>query len=228
MGETTEGTLPSLSRNRRRVSLVLLVAFAALFPYVAVPRPADLTAFDPAEAAGLETAMWRHYYDHRFAALFLDLYRLARDQQGFSPLDSARIAVAAARAAKAFQSTTSRNEAQAAVPLLADYFAVLARGAPGPVDIAAAAAAELDWWQARRESVGPKDYGLTIARVATLLYGVDGADVRTFGVLRAEAMAFRDARGAAITEADWDAIDAQLRDAYGHLKQAVSRGAKIR
>jgi hypothetical protein len=40
-------------------------------------------------------------------------------------------------------------------------------------------------------------------------------------------MAFRDARGAAITEADWTAIEAQLGDAYAHLKQAVSRGRKI-
>jgi hypothetical protein len=220
--------VPIPSRHKRRVGLTLLVAFAALFPYVAVPRPADLTAFDPAEAARLETAMWRHYYDHRFGALFVDLYRLARDQQGFSPLDSLRIAVAAARAAKAFQPTASRSEAQVAAPLLVDYFGVLARGAPIPVDVAAAAAAELDWWQARRESVGPEDYGLIIARVATLLYGVDGADVRAFGVTRAQAMALRDARGAAMTQADWAAIDAQLREAYAHLKQAVSRGAKIR
>jgi len=223
-----EGRVPSESRHRRRVGLVLLVVFAAFFPYVAMPRPADLTAFDPAEAAGLETAMWRHYYDHRFAALLLDLYRLARDQQGFSPLDSLRAAVAAARAAKAFQPTTSRSEAQVALPLLVDYYDVLARGAPVPVDVEAAAAAELDWWQARRESAGPGQYGVTIARVATLLYGVDGSDVRAFGVARAQAMAIRDARGAAITAADWAAIDAQLRDAYDHLKQAVSRGAKIR
>ena len=52
--------------------------------------------------------------------------------------------------------------------------------------------------------------------------------MRAFGVARAQAMAFRDARGAAITEADWAAIAMQLRDAYDHLKQAVSRGAKIR
>ncbi len=214
------------SQPRRRAVVTLITA--ALVAYVAMPRRADLTAFDPAETARLETLMWRHYYDKRFAALFLDLYRLARDEQGFSPLDSLRSAVAAARAATGFQATTSRAEAaQVAVPPLSDYFAVLARAAPVAVDVDAAAAVELDWWQARREDSKPAQYGLTIARVASLLYGVDGDDVRAFGVIRAEAMAFRDARGAAITEADWTAIEAQLGDAYAHLKQAVSRGRKI-
>jgi hypothetical protein len=217
----------SSGRSRRRLAVSLLVT-AGILAYAAIPRAADLTAFDPAESARLEALMWRHYYDRRFAALLLDLYRLARDEQGFSPLDSGRIAVAAAGAAKAFQPTTSRGEAQVAAPPLTTYFTVLARGAPVAVDVAAAAASELDWWQARRESVGPEQYGLTIARVASLLYGVDGEDVRAFGVMRAQAMALRDARGAAVTEADWAAIEAQLATAYGRLKQAIVQARKIR
>jgi len=218
----------SRKRPRLRATLaVIAVILVALAAYAAIPRRADLAAFDPGETARLETLMWRHYYDKRFAALFADLYRLAREQDGFSPLDSARIAVAAANAAHAFQPTTSRAEAQVAVPLLIDYFAVLAQGAPEPVDTVAAARAELDWWQARRESVGPETYGLTIAQVATLVYGVDDADVRAFGVLRAQAMDFRDARGGSISEADWTAIEQQLIAAYRHLKRAVSRRTKI-
>lgn len=215
-------------RPRLRAILAgMLAVVAALAAYAAIPRHADLAAFDPGGTARLETLMWRHYYDKRFAALFADLYGLARDQDGFSPLDSARIAVTATRAARAFQPTTSRAEAQVAVPLLVDYFAVLARGAPAPVDVAAAARAELDWWQVRRESVGPETYGLTIARATSLVYGVDGEDVRTFGITRAQAMAFRDARGSRITEADWTAIEQQLLSAYQHLKRAVSQRSKI-
>jgi hypothetical protein len=218
----------STKRPRLRATFaVMLAVLAALAAYAAIPRQADLTAFDPGETARLETLMWRHYYDKHSLALFADLYGLARDQDGFSPLDSARIAVAAARAARAFQPTTSRAEAQVAVPLLIDYFAVLARGAPVPVDTVAAARAELDWWQARRESVGPETYGLTIARVTALVYGVDGEDVRAFGITRARAMEFRDARGRRITEADWVAIEQQLLAAYQHLKRAVSRRTKI-
>ncbi len=208
-------------RLRATVAIVVLV-LTAVAAYAAVPRHADLTGFDPGETARLETLMWRHYYDKRFFALFADLYRLARDQHGLSPLDSTRIAVAAARAAKAFQPTTSRAEAEVAAPLLIDYFAVLARGAPRPLDVAAAARSELDWWQARREQVGPDTYGLTIAQVTSLVYGVDGEEVRAFGVLRARAMDFRDRRGASITEADWGTIERQLAAAYVALKRAIA------
>ena len=217
-----------MKRTRATVA-IFLAAVVGLAAYAAIPRRADLTAFDPGRTAWLETLMWRHYYDKRFLVLSADLYLLAREQDGFSPLDSVRIAVAAARAAKAFQRTTSRAEAQVAVPLLIDYFAMLSRGAPEPVDAAAAARAELDCWQARREQVGPDTYGLTIARVAALLYGVvvDDDDVRAFGLLRAQAMEFRDARGSDITQADWAEIEQQLRVAYRHLKRAVSRRTKI-
>jgi len=93
-----------MSRKRpgwRAPRALILLILAALVAYAAIPRNADLTAFDPGETARLETLMWRHYYDKRFVALFAGLYALARDQDGFSPLDSARIAVAAAHAARA-------------------------------------------------------------------------------------------------------------------------------
>jgi hypothetical protein len=41
------------------------------------------------------------------------------------------------------------------------------------------------------------------------------------GIGRAEAMAFRDARGGAMTEADWSAIEGQLLRAYQLLKAGV-------
>ena len=63
--------------------------------------------------------------------------------------------------------------------------------------------------------------------MTALVYGVDDDDVRAFGIQRAQAMAFRDARGQSITEADWTAIEQQLMSAYQHLKRAVSRRTKI-
>jgi hypothetical protein len=58
--------------------------------------------------------------------------------------------------------------------------------------------------------------------VTALVYGVDGEDVRTFGITRARAMEFRDARGSRITEADWTAIEQQLAVAYASLKRAIT------
>ena len=77
-------------------------------------------------------------------------------------------------------------------------------------------------WQARREDVAPEQTGGIIAGVTTLLYGVDGEGVRRAWVARARAMEYRDARNGRMTEADWSAIEDQLRLAYGLLEKAVS------
>jgi hypothetical protein len=195
------------------------VALAAA--YICIPRHADLTRFDPGAMARLETSMWRHYYEKRYLSLFADLYDVARSEYGFSPLDSLQLAVAAASAAKSFQPSTSRAEAEAALPSLIAYFRILSQAAPAQIEIEDAAVTELAWWQARREAVTPEQYGPMIARVATLVYGVDGEDLRRSGLVRAQAMAYRDAHAATMSEADWAAIAAQLELAYGLLKKAL-------
>jgi len=209
-----------ISRGRRVFGIVLsIVALAAA--YISYPRHADLTAFDAIAMARLETAMWRDYYEKRYLALFADLYSVARNQYGFSPLDSVELAVAAARAAKIFQPTASREEPEAALPMLVSYFGTLAEAAKAPVEVEDVARTELAWWQARREAVPTEQYAPIIARVATMLYGVDDEDVHRFGEERAQAMAYLDARGADITEADWARITGQLEAAYRSLKNAL-------
>jgi hypothetical protein len=209
-------------RRLRRLLGAVVAAAAVAAAYVAIPRRADLTRFSPSAMARLETAMWRHYYEQRYPALLLDLYEAARREQGFSPLDSARIALAAARAAKSFQPSTSRAQAEAAIPYLVGYFQLLAPAAPVAVPVEETARTELAWWQARREAVAPEQYGAIIARVSTLIYGVDNADIRRSGIIRAQAMDYRDAHGTDMTAADWAAIEDRLQVAYGLLKQAVS------
>jgi hypothetical protein len=212
--------------NRRTVRPVLALAavlLGGLIAYAAWPRQADLRAFEPAEIARLETAMWHDYYEKRYGALFCHLYALSRTQFGFSPLDSLRIALAAARAAKAFQPTRSREAADAALPQLVTYYRLLASAAPGGFDVKEAARLELDWWQARREAADPAQYGLTVARVAAITYGKQPGkpSLVISGIGRAEAMAYRDARSQAMTDHDWSEIERRLRRAYQSLKAAV-------
>jgi hypothetical protein len=210
--------------NRRTVIFTLALAFGAIGVYAAWPRHADLRGFEPAEIARLETAMWRDYYEKRYVALFGHLYELSRTQFGFSPLDSVRIALTAAQAAKAFQPTCSREAADAALPPLVAYYRLLASAIPGGFDVEKAARLELDWWQARREAVGPAQYGVTVARVAAITYGKQADDpaLLVSGIGRAEAMAYRDARGQATTDPDWSEIECRLRRAYRSLKTAVA------
>jgi hypothetical protein len=212
--------------NRRGIILIGGLAIVAAAAFAGWPRPADLRAFDPAEMARLETAMWRDYYERRYPALFYHLYDVSRSQFGFSPYDSVRIALSAARAAKTFQPTRSRREADAALPDLVTYYGLLQRAAPAAFDVREAARLELDWWQARREAFSPRSYGLTVAEVAAITYGKrpDNPALRQSGIERAEAMAYRDTRGKIMTEADWSEIERQLLGAYRLLKAGVAGG----
>lgn len=202
--------------------LVLLAAAAAAVIWAGYPRRTSLVAFDPDALAHAEADMWRAYYDKRYLALFGNLYSLSRGQFGFSPLDSVRLAVSAAGAARTFQPTKSRTAAQAALPQLVTYFGVLAKGAPVSFDLETAARTELDWWQARREGRSADTYGPTVAKVSALIYGVDNARVREAGVLKAKAMDYRDARGQAMTEQDWALVTEQIRASYRALKQGLA------
>src|SRR5438105_13370192 len=121
--------------NRRAIILIGALAIAAAAAFAAWPRPADLRAFDPAGMARLETAMWRDYYEKRYPALFYHLYEVSRTEFGSSPSDSVRIALSAAKAAKAFQPTRSRGEAAAALPELVVYYALLRPAAPASFDV---------------------------------------------------------------------------------------------
>src|SRR5882724_8894262 len=177
--------------GRRTIIIILALSIGAAGLYAGWPRKPDLRAFDPAALARLETAMWRDYYDKNYPALFFHLYAVSRTQFDFAPLDSFRIALAAAEAARAFQPTRSREAANAALPALVTYYRLLAPAAPVAFDVQRAAGLELDWWQARREAVGPQDYGITVAKVAALTYGKRGDDPAMLesGIGRAEAMA---------------------------------------
>jgi hypothetical protein len=208
--------------RRRQIAGAVLSIVVLAAAYVCFPRHADLTKFDPNAMARLETSTWRHYYEKRYLPLFGDLYDVSRGQYGFSPLDSLQLAFAAASAARAFQPSTSRAEAEAALPSLVAYFAILLDAALATIEVRDAARTELAWWQARRDAVTPEEYGLIIARVATLVYGVASEDLRRFGLERAQAMAYRDARDASMSEADWSHIADRLELAYGLLKKALS------
>lgn len=208
-------------RQSYKIAIGLFVLMALL--YVTIPRNADLRAFDPKDMAARETAMWRDYYDKRYVRLFWDLYRSSRAEFKFSPLDSFRIALAAAHAARLFQPTKSREEAGVALPPLEVYYSLLRKGAPADFDPDKAAQLELDWWQARREKAPPQDYARTIAATASMVYGADNPSIAESGALRAEAMAYRDARDNKMTDGDWRAISDQLTAAYGKLKQGIEK-----
>lgn len=214
----------AFSRVRSFTVGVVALLVLSLVAYAFWPRAANLRNFDAVRVAQLETQMWRSYYEKRYVALLVDLYRLSRDQYGFSPADSLAIGWYAARAAQTFQPTTSRAEAQKALPLLERYFEVIREHGGETFDTHEAARVELDWWQLRRENSMPADYGRVIAQVTTLLFHADNADVARAGQLRAEMMTYRDERrDGGMKEADWNHIERELERSYRALHDGIAR-----
>lgn len=213
----------SAQSDRRSIGLGIGLVIVLAVLYAAIPRNADLRAFDPARLAVREATMWRHYDNKQHLRLFWDMYRSSRREFRFSPLDSFRIALAASHAARLFQPTQSREEASVALPALQVYYGILRKGASVAFDADSAAQLELDWWQARREKAEPRDYGRTIAAAAALVYGVDNPSIAESAILRAEAMGYRDARDNKMTHGDWRNVASQLNTAYGKLKQGVGQ-----
>ena len=67
---------------------------------------------------------------------------------------------------------------------------------------------------------------MTVARVAAITYGkpVDDPSLLLSDIGRADAMAYRDALGQAMTDPDWSEIECRLRRAYRSLQAAVAGG----
>jgi hypothetical protein len=116
-------------------------------------------------------------------------------------------------------------QAQRALPYLINYYKTLSAASPSVYAADEAARTELEWWQGRREKVGAQQYGLTIARVASMIYGVWGDEVNRSGVLRAEAMAYRDARRQSMKDSDWMAVQTVLLESYSLLHKAIHKSS---
>lgn len=182
----------------------------------------DLMGFDPQEMGRLEFAMWRSYYEGSWVQLACQTMEGACGQYGFSWWDGSRASLHAARAALFFRKNTDDPRC---LPELEQYYAIISKATGRTFDISSAAAPELQWWKERRRRVVPKDYAVTIAQATALVYGVPEEKLLPAARMRADAMAYRDARwDGKMTDAEWQEITRQLSLAYASFKEAVTNG----
>jgi hypothetical protein len=213
---------PALARIRAKRLVVALAAVVAVVAAVAAwPMPQPQLC-SPAALGRAEAELWRAYYERRHVALAVQLVRFNRDRFGLSVWDSVRSGAAAALAARRFQASRSRAEAEAALAALTAHFRVRERAAPSAFDPEVAARLELEWWQRRREGATVDAYAPLIAAATAYVHGIDPARVAAYSRLRADAMRLRDERGDGIGAADWDLIGARLAAAYSALNEAVA------
>ncbi|MBN2448785.1 MAG: hypothetical protein JXR77_00265 [Lentisphaeria bacterium] len=218
--------MPFRSEGTSRAMLVdtlAVLAVASGLAWLLWPRHIDPTHFDPEAMAAHETRMWRHYYEGRYLCLLGDLYSLTRKQFGFSPADCLRLSFHAARAAQRFRVSRSRAEAEAVVPGLRSYYALIAARSGCGLDPRSAARLELEWWQQRREGASAEDIARTMALLAAMVYRVPAEDLLPMARCRTGAMAYRDARrDGRMTDADWRHVRDALERAYAEALRVLS------
>jgi hypothetical protein len=207
-----------------RLGLLIIVAVVACLVWAVWPRTANLRDFDAEEVARIEAGMWRDYYERDYKHLWLQLFNLHYRQYHFSPARSLELATAASQAAKIFQPTTNRDEAQIALPELTKYYSLLKESSGESFDPAKVAATELDWWQLRRETNAPEKYCATIADVTEKLFGVKNDHTKEAARLRARMMRYRDdRRDGKMQPSDWTHIEKNLIESYRELRRGVAR-----
>ncbi len=207
-----------------RLAVLVIIALVVVLIYAIWPRTGNLRGFDADAVARLETVMWRDYYSKDYKDLAIRLYQVHREQYRFSPGDSVQLSLAAAKATQLFQPTTSREEAQIALPQLIRYFTLLRENSGENFDPVKVAAVELDWWQLRRETNAPEKYSPVLARVSEEIFGITNSSIKNSALLRARMMRYRDdRRNGAMQDSDWTLIETNLIEAYRELKTGVAR-----
>ncbi|MBI4678628.1 MAG: hypothetical protein HY748_13705 [Elusimicrobia bacterium] len=176
-------------------------------------------AFDASKAAASETRMWKAYYGGDGEALARELQQLVADQFRLSRDQAMQVAGPMAKSAVKFLNTREDYEAAVLPDLRAGYERLKAlRGLPS--DPEKAAAAELDWWVARRTpgQDSPEEVGRRITKLYAVIYGAEKPGFDKAGLLRAKAAHVRDRGGSGC---DWGEVEKLLRESYDALSRAL-------
>lgn len=214
--------LPTPAFWRRRIWLLPFGIILAIALWFFLPRPVKPLDFDPDVMARLETEMWRNYYDRNYPQLTIKLWETTRTQFGGSPFSALQIAYHASEAARIFQPSRNRKEAEAALPALQRYYEIIRKQSGGNFDPATVALLELDWWQLRREHAPREKIIEVIAELYGQLNGKPAAVMMDAARYRVEAMSYRDARRrTGLTTEEWNTVEQILRHSYHNLKEAV-------
>jgi hypothetical protein len=203
--------------------LVLLIGGVVLDLYY--PRTTKMREFDPDEAARLETAMWRSYYEKEQARLFNQLTELLRTQYHMPLVRSNQVAYYAANAAFVFKQGRERKDYEKALPDLIKFYAEIRKLSDIPFDVDRVARLELEWWIIHRQRTEhkPGDLEKALAELQAEIYRVPLERMIEHGRLRAEAMTIRDTKAEAggVSEADWARINELLKESWRSLAKAV-------
>lgn len=223
---------PALTRTRKPGWWigrgVLLMLLSWVFVDLFVPQQHSIRAFDPKEVAQLETDMWRSYYDKNPALLFWQLARGLRQQFHAPFWRSFTLGFQATKAAFVFKKGKARTDYQKTLPDLIAYYEAIQTLSADSFNVPKVANLELEWWivHRQREQYSYDDLADALVQTSAALYNQPAPPFVTYGRLRADAMRLCDEvryHPGGATEADWQRINLELRQAWGSLHTVVQR-----
>jgi hypothetical protein len=211
--------------NRKRLTGWLLLLTAGwIIIDLSYPFKTDISRIDAQEIAIMDAAMWRSYYEKRPVKLFFQSAALMRREFHFPLWRSYRAAWYAAKAAFVFKDGKNQGDYEKALPPLQHYYGLINNISFTRFNKDSAATSELQWWIIRRNrhQHPPLEWENNLALTAAVIYHLPAGMFSNYAHLRVEAMLLRDAKGNAITEADWQKIHALLLRAWQSFSEVLN------
>jgi hypothetical protein len=204
--------------TRAAVVLAILAAFALAFALTPPRGPRSMRQFDPDRLARLEIRVWQAGVNQQPLSHFSLAATLERERYRYSWAMAGVEAWRLERAASAFDRRT--DDGGDALSHLESAYEGLRTWTGASFDPHAVARAELAWWRARRvPGNNAESIGALIADEYAQLYDSSRERMAAAALLRAQAMALRDAHAGA---PDWSAVTRLLQDAYRELQMALA------
>jgi hypothetical protein len=186
-----------------------------------------ITDFDPQEVARAEVGLWQSYYNHQFAKMFIQIFKVMHSQLHPGKLSALRLMWHAGIATARFRLKRGHEDYDQVLKSMTKYYKLISRHSSRPFDYRKAAEAELVWWDKHRY---PDKYKMTLAETLAapmaIIYGVDPKLLSDYGKFRAQAADI-------VTHEiekhqdknDWVAIEKLLIKSWSSLHSAVTRNS---
>ncbi len=185
----------------------------------------DLRKSDYLEAARIEAAMWRCYYNHQFLRLAWYLLDFMRSVFQCDWILAMRLAWHSSMAAIIYRRQKGHENYPKVLKSLVKFYKIGSDHSLTPFDYHKAAELELEWWDIHRY---PQKYDKTleqsIAGAAAVVYNCRPQDLKEYAAYRAQAAEMLTHEGDKYAvKNDWPKIEDLLYRTWHSFHYAMSR-----
>jgi hypothetical protein len=185
----------------------------------------DLRQFDYEKVAGLDTDMWRSYYNHQFLKMFVQLLQVMRTQLRLNWFLTFRLALYSGWAAADYRLQKGREDYPRVQKNLVKFYKIISDNCTEPFDYQKAAELELEWWDIHRyPSRYKKNLEQSLADTQAAIYHTRPTKFKEYAHSRAVAMLLPNHEGdKQENPPDWDEIHKLVLKSWQSLHTAIQK-----